>query len=264
MTINSFQKLLSIDSADIFLVRGKDGEQVTARQVMLCEVPIYEEVYDGKCLDDAVMECHRLGRSGVQCIIIVNDAVSKDDLDMLACRYTLYREMKSEGAFSIMQRYYAEQGEWHECCSFEFGYERMLHLRQLEADPDTLVLKGWEPQILSEEECYRAVVRCMYQDFKEGLIPKYLDPYFEWKLGSCDAPTFSLQEAEAMYEDADNALELLCDKHPGAISKTDSEHCDNPWRHTEAFGEDKRIAAYLEIITDELAELRASRILTTE
>ena len=105
-------------------------------------------------------------------------------------------------------------------------------------------------------EKYDIILSSMEEDYKKGLLPDYLTPYFEWRYSASKRLTFTREEAQDMCNKANEELDDLYDKYPHAYSNAHDEDNDNPWQMKEGFGEDKRTAAYLEIVTDHLTDMR--------
>lgn len=105
-------------------------------------------------------------------------------------------------------------------------------------------------------EKFEIINRTMEEDFKKGFLPDYLKPYFEWRLSNDSRPAFTLQEAEEMYDKASSTLDDLYDRYPHAYANIHDECNDNPWQITEGFVEDKRMVAYLEIVTDHITDMK--------
>lgn len=260
MTINSFYKLLSGGNVEIFIVNNDVQYKVELKKVnegmvpRLVNEPVGYEINISSANNGSKYE-------EVHIILIKDNVKKKDDLDFLAQKYSLYREVRDEGAYSVMERYESQMGEWYECMAFNDAKERMERVNEIDNNPQSLILYMWEKRKLSPIDRFNTITRCLLRDAKAGLLPDYLAPYLHWKLTEQCGLMFSLQDACEMVERVDADLERYDEIYPDAKCNADYEHLDNPWCYTSAYGEDKRIVAYLQIISDELVSLMESGLL---
>ena len=97
----------------------------------------------------------------------------------------------------------------------------------------------------------------MLQDYDNNLFPNGIfEPYFSWKKGEIAPNDISCLQLEAMTDEADRLLEFYDEKYPDAHNIHDNFIVDDPWQFTRGYGEDKRMVAYLGLISDQLVELQ--------
>ena len=106
------------------------------------------------------------------------------------------------------------------------------------------------------EKRLEVLIDCMKRDYRKGAFPKVFKPFFKWKLGEIKLEEITLEQVHAMKQTADEMYEELEDKHPYAYDIRDNFIVDDPWQATRGFKEDKCMAAYLQYIDDNLAELQ--------
>ena len=87
------------------------------------------------------------------------------------------------------------------------------------------------------------------------------DPYIKWKKSEIDIEDINIQQIENMSDEADRLLDLYDAQYPHAREIHDTFIVDDPWQSTRGYGEDKCMVAYLEYISDQLADLHIRKSL---
>ena len=94
-------------------------------------------------------------------------------------------------------------------------------------------------------------------DYEHSKFPnKIFEPYIKWKKLEIDIEDITLQQIVEMTEEADRLLEYYDSKYPHAHDIHDIFIVDDPWQFTRGYGDDKCMVAYLEYISDQLADMR--------
>ena len=99
--------------------------------------------------------------------------------------------------------------------------------------------------------------REMIHDYDEHKFPNTIfEPYIKWKKSEISFNEINLEQIDRMSEEADRLQELYDAQYPHAHEIHDTFIVDDPWQFTRGYGDDKRMVAYLEYISDQLADLR--------
>ena len=107
------------------------------------------------------------------------------------------------------------------------------------------------------ETKWNTLNREMLHDYDEEKFPNNIfEPYIKWKKSEISFNEISLEQIDKMSEEADNLLGFYDAQYPHAHEIHDTFIVDDPWQFTRGYGEDKRMVAYLEYISDQLADLR--------
>ena len=97
----------------------------------------------------------------------------------------------------------------------------------------------------------------MIHDYECNVFPnKIFEPYIKWKKSEISIDEINLDQIEEMSEEANRLLEIYDAKYPHAREIHDVFIVDDPWQFTRGYGEDKCLVAYVEYISDQLADIR--------
>ena len=100
------------------------------------------------------------------------------------------------------------------------------------------------------------LINRMIHDYDCEVFPNDLfEPYIRWKKSEISFNEISLEQIEKMSEEANRLLDIFDVKYPNAHEIHDVFIVDDPWQFTRGYGEDKCLVAYLEYISDQLADL---------
>ena len=107
------------------------------------------------------------------------------------------------------------------------------------------------------ETKWNTLNREMIHDYDEHMFPNNIfEPYIKWKKSEISCDDISMKQIDCMSEEVDRLLEFYESKYPQAKLIHDTFVVDDPWQFTRGYGNDKRIVAYLEYISDQLVDLR--------
>ena len=96
----------------------------------------------------------------------------------------------------------------------------------------------------------------MIHDYECHVFPNDIfEPYIKWKKSEISIDEINLDQIEEMTEEANRLIEIYDAKHPHAHEIHAAFIVDDPWQSTRGYGEDKCMVAYVEYISDQLADL---------